>query len=458
MTNLLQRLYIVTLNPLYALTGKINGKARTIIIQILCFCFPVFFILRHANILYGHFSFHETQCQILGSLLILLIIVFSINAPLHTVEWKKSLLYPILITGICIIIISFIHTIGSGYRAFGLMLIIVYPCLFFVWNNRADYEGLFIPLSKASCVVGFLLLLYCCYQSYIGEFVILPGNRCAGPLGNANSFSMMGMIAFCAALYLFVACNKSKLAFVFNAVSLGAGFAIVILGQSRISFMACIVSFLATVFFYFRYCKRPPITILLIKIIIAFNMILLSLLAAQCIIVNQQSTENNVTANVSAPVQSSQEDTSVSSAIDRFDTENTTDINAFSSGRIVIWQSYAQHLNMIGNDFDSIDWNTIAHDPSHHAHNNFLEMALRFGVPVGILYLLIEVIAGIIALSYLFANRNKYTALLFPIIIMIMFVFESMLEVATLTFERIVPCYFYFALIPMVDATINKKQ
>lgn len=457
MTYALQKIYIFVLNPIYALTGKISEKARSVIIQILCFCFPLFFVLRHSSVLYSLFSLNETQYQLLGTLLIILLIVFSINAPLHTIKWRKLLLYPIIITGICIIVISFIHTVGLGYRVFGFMMLFLYPCLFFVWNNRSDYERLFVPLSIAICVIGCLLFLYSYYQSTIGEFIIFPGNRSAGWLRNPNLFSMIGMVTFCSALYLLVAYRKTISAFLFTSISLGTGFAIVILGQSRLSIAICITCVLATIYFYIRHSEKSALTIIIIKIIVAFNIVLFSLLVSQSMIIMQQaSIQPDVSSAPQTTVPVVEPPNSTLSG--RFDLDNSVDMNTFSSGRIIIWNSYVQHLNLLGNDFDSTNWLTIAHDPSYHAHNNFIEMSYRFGVPVGILFIILEIIAGIIALGFLFINRQKDISCLFSVIFMIMFTYESMLDVATLPFERITPCYFFFALIPMVDATINKKQ
>lgn len=458
MTYLLQNAYIAVLNPIYSLTKKLSTRIRKGVIQFLCFCMPMLFILRHASILSPYLK-NETHYQIVGTIILLLLIIFSINAPLHMVPWRKIVLYPMVLSGILIILISCIHTVGSGYRLFGLMLIFLYPCLCFVWNNRKDYEQLFIPLSIAICLVNFIIYAYCFYLASMGNFPALYENRYAGPLNNPNFLSMIGMMAFCASLYLIYIHAELDFRFVLLTLSIGAGFSLVTLGQSRLSILVCIVNAVVVLFFYLKYSRKGKKRTIILKLIVLCSIFILTLFTAHFMVLMQHSFDAVAPADTPTSEQAvASEPVAPNGVLDRFDVDDSADANSFTSGRILIWKSYADHLTLLGNNFCATDWNTMAHDPSHHAHNNFLEMAYRFGVPVGILYILLELFAGIIALQYLFFNRYKNPTLLFPILIMVMFVFESMLEVATLSFERIAPCYYFFALIPIIDPSLNSKK
>jgi hypothetical protein len=139
------------------------------------------------------------------------------------------------------------------------------------------------------------------------------------------------------------------------------------------------------------------------------------------------------------------------SAIDRWSYDENTTLDTYTAGRYHIWKGYMQYLNLTGNDFSKANWEVLTQSPIRHAHNNFFEMAFRFGVPLGILFIMLEVIVCLKALQYLFLNRRKQIVLLWSIIFVVMFLFESMFDVATLPFERDAPFYFYIALIPMVD-------
>ena len=107
-------------------------------------------------------------------------------------------------------------------------------------------------------------------------------------------------------------------------------------------------------------------------------------------------------------VETSENDTV--SAADRFDTSGK-DINAYTAGRINIWKGYASHLNMWGNAFDDVKIHEVTGGPVVHAHNNFLEIAYRCGVPVACIHLLLELYTGIICIVFLFGKNNYFCAI-----------------------------------------------
>ena len=146
------------------------------------------------------------------------------------------------------------------------------------------------------------------------------------------------------------------------------------------------------------------------------------------------------------------------SVINRLIPEEGATLNDYSSSRFTYWKGYARELNMLGNDFSKADWDKMTQKNIYHAHNNFLEMGFRFGIPVGILFLFIELVAGCVTLGYLFMNRKKETYLIYPVIFMVAFTVGSMLEISTLPFEREIPFFFFIALAPIFDRTLNRKD
>lgn len=461
MLSLLQNLFIIVLTPIAGFTVKINDKVRNISIQFICFLFPLYFIYyytwaRYRDIMPAWLQHHHER-HIMGCLLLLLLILFSLNQVPTRVIWNKWIMYPMVISGLWMLIISFIHPVGSGYRVFALMLIFIYPCMYFIWNNRGDYEQLFDPIARALMVIGILFFISCFILAAHGEMIIVSG-RCMGQLMDPNMFSMVGMASSCGSLYLLIRDRESHFRFVIYSASLGSGFAIVWMGQSRLSLMVCFVNIIAALIFYLRYSEKSKTTVIVIKLVciiaVVINMLLLS---SFCI-----SLQKGAEAQVKGTVQAEQEtDASVSeepaqtqesqntTVIDRLSADENATLNTYSAGRIEIWKGYWQFLNVFGNDFSQADWNALTHNTVTHAHNNFLEMSFRFGVPMGILFFLLETVACLKALQMLFCNRRKRIVLLMPILFTVMFLFESMFDIATLPFERDAPFYFYLAMIPM---------
>lgn len=481
MLNVLQSIFIIVLKPVSRLSSKLNEKTRAICIQLTCIYFPFYFIyyymgINNKELLLSCFGTHNER-HLMGCLFLLLLIFFSLDRAPRKVKWSVWIMYPMIICGIWMMIISFIHPVGDGYRAFAMMLIVAYPCLFFVWNNRGDYDNLFTPLSHALALTGGIYFVFCLYLASRGELRMIL-DRCAGLLYDANQFSMVGMVSCCGSLYLLVKYRKSWLRFFTYSITLGMGIAIVVMGQSRISLAVCAVNILVALFFYFRYCSKSRVLVIIIKIIIVAgiiaNMIILSSLcieyqknllmqlngwtetSQEATADSVESQQENVPAEESSDSNSTQSGNT--SVIDRIKYDENTTLDTYTAGRYHIWQNYMQFMNLTGNDYSKVDWNILTENTVHHAHNNFVEMAYRFGVPLGILFILFEAIVCFKALQYLFLNRKKQFVVLLPIFFVVMFLFESMLDIGTLPFERDAPFYYYMALIPMVDMGFRFKD
>ena len=466
MLSVLQSVFIIILKPISKVSSKLNARVRSVCIQLTCLLFPLYFIwyytgLQHRELI-PDFLGNHTAKQLMGCIFILLLIVFSLDREPKKVKWSVWIMYPMIICGIWMMVISFIHPVGSGYRAFAMMLIFAFPCLYFVWNNRDDYEKLFDLLARAICVTGVLFFLFSFYLASKGMLAIDYNSRCTGLMENANMFSMVGMVSTCGALYLLARDRASWVRFFLYSIAFGMGIAIVLMGQSRISLLVCVCNVLVTVFFYYRYCSNSRAFTIIVRFIcvagIVVGMVCLSYI---CI-----DLQENVKAQINGQTGSSQETTadpaatqsSSPSVIDRITYDENTTLNTYTAGRYHIWKGYAKFLNLMGNDFSKADWTALTQNTVVHAHNNFFEMAYRFGIPLGVLFILFEAIVCLKAVQYLFVNRQKKMALLLPILFVVMFLFESMFDIATLPFERDAPFYFYLALIPMVDMNYKFKD
>ena len=84
----------------------------------------------------------------------------------------------------------------------------------------------------------------------------------------------------------------------------------------------------------------------------------------------------------------------------------------------------------------------------------FLEISYRCGIPVGMIFIFLEFFAGCVCLRYLFANKKKTTWLIFPIMFMIIYVTQSMLDCASMPFILESGCYYYLIMAPMMDRRV----
>jgi len=463
---LLQQLYIVVLNPLFRITGLLSDKVRGAILQILLLFFPAYFIalyallLTHREIAVAWHLGNYTQKQLLCGVVLAFVILFSVDRPLKKVPWNPLVWGLITLCGIGILGTSLLHTVGSGYRVFGLMLVFEFPALCFVWNNRRDYEVFYDKVCYAGTFVGLCYYVFSCHLAWEGRLAT-QAFRYNALMENSNMFSMLGMVMFACALYLLWRKRRQWAIIVYAAIALAAGTAIMLWGQSRISIAACAVGTGCWFLYYLIHCRE--------KQIVKDILIMLAIVAVATggmLCLSSELTEHNEAVRdqriIEAAEQNGRDVEAVKKAVareadlkDRVLPQDGQSMDEYTSGRIRIWNGYKEKLNLWGNDFNSTDWEELTNNTVVHAHNNFLEMSYRCGVIVGGIFIVTELVCGLIAIAYLF--RKKYDAefYLFPVLFLVIYAFESMFDIATLPFERDAPFYFYLSILPMLEGRIK---
>ena len=470
---LYKKVYSIILNPISKIISKINIKVRNLVVTIFCFCLIGYFIVYFNPIFYIRFKL--TFDHLLCSGFLFVITIFSLKNDLKRTNWNRLVFYLFFFSGFGIMAISFLHPIGSGYRAFALMMMIGFPCFYFVWNNRGDYDELFKRLSFATSVVGIAYYCYCFYLSSKGLLNVVTGRVCAS-FADSNMFSMLGMVMVCCALYMLLVNRHSWKWFILTAISFGAGISIVKMGVSRLSIIVILGSMLAFSIYYLKIqssiigANKPAHKIIRAEILLAFTIVfilignLMLTVNAKVIAESVVSVPENAASSEQTDVNTAEEVSEdavapegASSATDRFSIKGM-DLDAYTAGRYHIWKGYAQFLNLTGNDFSKSDWYLLTMGAVKHAHNNFLEIAYRCGVPVACLHILLELVAGIICLIWLFNRKYKEPTYFFSISFMVCYAVQSLFDIATLPFERPAPFFFYMAMIPIFMYGSDKKE
>lgn len=455
MSNFLQSIYIGILNPIYIITGLINDRIRDIIIFVIFLLIFLYYKCATSSILCIFVTPYLPtlfERHLFGCAMLSILILISVNRPLQHVEWKRVIIIPQILLGLGIIIIGFIHPIGAGYQTFGFMLLLLFPCFYLVWNNRRDYDHLFKIIIYAMLIANMMLFLITYYYAFQGQLT-MQGPRCAGIMGNSNSFSMVGMEMVLGALYLLVTKRVDWIPFMLICCCTGVGIGIVLIGQMRIAVLVLLFGLLASVIFYLKYRGirnmrgKTMIVRLLIGLSIVVTMIILTYGMMQ--INNNVFEENNKATQVETGQTADKQKSS--NIVDRFKIGGK-DSNGFSSGRLVIWKNYAEELNLIGNNFDEYDMEKMTGgQPYPFAHNIFLELGYRCGIPIALLSLFMMFVTGIIALRYLFLPRGKDLFLLFPIISVIAYALEALLDCAVLPFFQAEVLCYYISMIVFID-------
>lgn len=437
------------------------SKKNNAIILVCCFLLVGYFVAFFSMPFKILLTKSHTINHILCTMILALLMIASVKQPLTRVKWNKALFYSMVLAGTGLVLVSFIHPIGSGYRGFGLMLMFVFPCFYFIWNNRMDYNTLYESLSLATTLIGVAYFILCIILAFGGNLSELAKGRINGTFYDANLFSMLGMVMISSSLYMMLRRSKDKYWFVFSTISHGVGICIVVLGASRLSMLVAAGSWATFIVFYiksrrFQLNKKVDRTVVARIVIVLMVSIAFAYLAKPIYNLNQKQTLRfNKEAVLEDNNISEQDETS---AIDRFKV-NGRNLNDYTAGRYSIWINYAKKLNLTGNDFSKTKWKELTGIYQvHHAHNNFFEIAYRCGIPVACFHIIFELIAGIICLSFLFKKKYTNPAYYYAVVFMMTYAIQSMFDIATLPFERLSPFYFYIALLPVFRNVENEEE
>ena len=437
----LQRLYIAILNPLFSrYISKMDEKVRETYLKFIFYCFQIYFILYFSKA-FKKILFSFSQRELFGTFLFVLAIVFSMKGPLQPIRWKKRIFIPMFLGAVGLIVTGLMHPIGSGYLMFGIELLLILPCFYFVWNNRKDYETLFDIVATSNMEIGSLYFLYC-VTIFREDMFITNGERFQGSIKDPNLYSLVGMAMVCSALYMMYRKRRNKHYIAFCITTIIMGMAIIVLGQSRSALMTVVGATLIVLIFTVKNRKglsKVPGTA--IKALVICMALMLCISAATKITMAEGEDSTDVAAD--------------NGFMERFSPEGK-DLNTFTSGRAEIWVNYAEKLNMTGNDFSKTDWTEMTGDTVVHAHNNFLEYGYRCGIPVATMFILLELFAGLITLKYMFSCKWNRDCFLYAIIFMFMYAVMSMLDIATIPMERYAPFAFYLILTVLIDA--NERE
>lgn len=440
MSKITESSYVSLLNNAYkTITSKIPDVIREKLIGLLFIIFAAYFILLRSDMFYQKWLKEQDICQFFGAVLLILVTFMSIKGEIKAVSWRKSLVIPYYLFALGLVGIGLMHPIGGGYGFFGLMMLTVYPCLYLTWNNRDDYEVLFDNISVAFMIIGTFYFIWFAVADYYNTEVLI-GDRHEGGMYNANFLSFIGVSLSCVALYFLYRCltkdgKKSIITISYSSITIIMGVVLSIKGGSRSALLIFGVNTLIIVFFIIkkgvvvdnneRKKHMTPITIIIFAVVIAAIIF---------------GAKHHMLF------------------LERFDFSNQS-VDQYSSGRIGLWRGYAQHLNLLGHDMSSVDWNALTGGMNtRHAHNNFLDFSYRSGIIVGICCIAFQLVAGILTLIMMFKKGINRDYEVFVVLFTVHFLVLSLIDIATLPMTNYAAFFFYICVAPLFVSNRDREQ
>ncbi len=479
MMQILQKLLIqFILQPLSGLMQKIPEKIRdTVFVSSGLMIFLVYF-LKNSGVLSSRFLYIFVIDVVFCGLMLLC----SLPQKLEPIRFDLWLLIPWLGLGGFMLLSGITESVD--YLPDALLLVVMFPVFFIVWNNGDMKKHLrqLLKISKYSFIIFFSVSIL---------FFPLQGIKYKGFFTNENGAAFyLALVSCCIALEI-LACRKINWAYFGNLILLGISAAMVYYTNSRTGQLALLLAIPLTVVLYLAIQPKACVKILCLKAAPMLLSVIVFMTATLYIITLPQTVIQMagnlfqqkppvVSTQPSDPSQSQPSDPSQSqpslpsnpseptSPIKPGDMLNqiqdyndlktdTTDktLDQMSTGRVSIWKAHLAHVTFLGHPMSETfqfigKWGKEVTRST--AHNTILEFAYRHGALAGVFFLLFNLLAGIKSIVYAFKHRDEEYALM-PFAVSVTFGVMSLLSSFAVVFYYMIAMYYYF-----VQAPLMKKE
>lgn len=467
---ILQHVYRPILNFIYdKITFRLNDRTRKILL-IFCF-FAIFAVQFAAQYIFKFQGLNRGIRDYFICLMMGIIILASADRKLEIVKWNLWTYIPFTITGLLLLIASLDHEMGPAYQAFPLAMLVAFMCLFYVWGNRKDYAVLFD--AAAGAYIGFiLLLLIICFIKYPAEYY---GTTDKGveyaPFGiNPNGVAKIFLLGIVTSIYwIYTHLLSIKWSALWSVV-LGGCTTIVMLTHCRAGEIAILlIAFFSLVFMITKFVKKRQDFKRYVKRILLLLVFILCSCVVTFFILTDVSDKIYDLYNVKTSVKQIQiEDDKVEDDVQSSERQKVISENLehakqvlyarsynyylwdlFFVGRLAIWNTYVEHMSWRGES-------ELLFFDTEYAHNQYIELSYKAGIPTGIIYLLFNLIVAVLVLIRFFKQRNRESLLM--LFTFGVFFIISMLDTGVLPFERGFIFMYYITLTPLFFGLVKKEQ
>lgn len=518
----LQSVFIWVMRPLERLAGHISDKAAQRLLTLSFFLMTLQHYVRLSGLGARFLRLapipHVLQFfffDLLGCVIMLLAALFSIRGKLEKKDWNPWLAG--VWYAMCLFMLIASVAVSVDWLPDFFIMSLVFPCLFFIWNNRGDYDVLFACLCRA--VLWFT-----------GAFVLasmlfcpLTGAQYAGMFTNPNTLGQYMTVTLMAALSLMGA----KLRHGFSIKSLflplaaiGVAAAFLIFSQSRTALVAALfvlVFWLVVTTWFDHKGKRlrgliKTAAALLISVVVCYPLCfgaiqlfsglvnhpvdMFALEQHEALLASseqasgqepgqasgQEDTASSDSGEKTAPTQppaaegeqaqgassvpageSGQEEQNQQSLggildglTDRFSTQGK-DANEISTYRFDVWKTYLREVNLFGNANRALYVNEIVGEKKT-AHNTYIQVAFDNGVFTAVCYFALNIISAVFAVRFFLRRREQSDYALFPVLVMGGFGVVSLLESVFYPFGSLISFLYWMVQAPVMDRAVFAKR
>jgi O-antigen ligase len=433
----IQSLYITLLNPIVMRMVRIPERTKNILIQGSLYVLGIIFVLNSGRKLFPFVNqIGSPNWLIFGGILLGFIMLLSCKNGLYVLRVNMPFTILYVFSAVFILFTSFLHPIGFGLRGFALLMLTAFPVFYFVWENRGDRDLLYLYLSRALVVSGLLS----CFLNLFMSFY--DGGVFAEKMDHPNLLAMTLAGAMLGCLYLFIEAKGIPWR-VLSIVTMILSLVLLSFTGSRTSILAVSGCVFITVIFVIRGVRSSnrKETVKKTKIVYLVVLVAICIFIGLLIFVSESDAVFSGRAF---------------RGVDRLFALGGN-LDSFSSGRFTIWKQYWEQLTVFGlNPYHNpIFLNGMA---TPGAHNAPLDFAFRSGIPLGISWLLMELIIVIFLLFLIFGKANRMQGALFIAMSLSTYLIYSMLELTYFPFTYSPFLCFYLALGPLMFKSPKRRK
>lgn len=328
---------------------------------------------------------------IIGSIILVLIIFFSIDGKLKKTTWDKKLVGLWLAFGLIRLLSGFVTSIE--YLPLACVWLILFPMLFLVWSSRGDYNTLFNSLYKGFVypVMIFIIISLLMVPISSGAF--------GGLTGNANAIGQDICAVIPLILYRYNLESTSKKEKITLIVFIAIIISTMFYTRSRTTTLA-----IGTVMLIWFVCQRFLYSMGWKKILkIALTIAILSCGFMYGIL------QINSAIHTAPQQQEAKMDDVVDGYVERIEGKDKQagGVENYSSGRTGIWKKVIESANILGHPSREHIVTERNGDVGANAHNNFLQFTYDQGIIGGVLFF---ILCGAAFLKTIYGayQKNKY--------------------------------------------------
>lgn len=410
--SIVQAFYGLLLKPFVKVNKYIPWKARRLVVMLCAFCMMCLPLAARIDSRFlGMFGLlaklhgYGARHRVLIIAVLLAVMIAASAERVAKVAWN-SLIYWLWMTwGLLVMVAGCFHNIGYGFLSMMFVITVMFPCLYYAWMCRGDIDELYDTVAAAVMIEAYLYFICCAVAAPMGQ----THTRYSGLNDNSNSFAITAICFLIASLYLTM--RAKGLWKLLPAAALGASSAMLLMSVSRTSMLSGAMVALIWLILWFRdkLGLKSLVLVLATALLVSGASYLTLTRGHDPLKLLPEISAADELAVYADDGEDEEEDDGESEIEQRFDLDGG--LNRISTGRIGIWQSYAEKFNLTGNDISyALPLKVVYYNGSTRfyssPHNTIIEVTFRAGIPAGILFALIELAGAAYVLSVIFGKRR----------------------------------------------------